>query len=271
MWVIILMGLVPICLYAIIWLGWIKSWYILLPLPGKFNSSAVYALLPWGLAFVALWLSAIFPAPDPTDLTIWSYLFMILVGVGLLFIIWCPSWLKPSWVRWLEREYGYGLHILLEEARAIGRWQWEARVRTRAGLESWVQEILEEREEDMHRAWRGWVTYQVSPNIEKAQEEYGMDIPLDQYVELRQIPYVPEHRKEDYQEHLMVTRKSMVRALIVSFEAGHTFTVADLEHACPGINCRYLKYALDELRAQGYITCTGRGHAARWHRIDENS
>jgi hypothetical protein len=204
MWALILMSIGPICLYAVIWLGWIKSWYILVPLPGKFNSSAIYALLPIGLAFSMLLIAAaFFPVEARTSLDIWSVLFLLFGGVGLLFIVWCPSWLKPPWVRWLEREYRYGLQILLEEARVMGRWQWEARVRTRQGLEDWAQEVLEKRQEDMYWAWEDWVDWQVIRRM--GREGKKKLATIEQYM----IPYVPEHRKEDYEHYLKTSQEKI--------------------------------------------------------------
>ena len=202
MWALILMSVGPVCLYLVIWLGWVKSWYILAPLPGKFNSSAVYALLPISLAFTMLLIAAqFFPVEYRTELDVWTVLFFLFGGIGLLFIIWCPPFLKPRWVRWLEREYGYGLQILIEEARAMGHWQWETQVRTRQGLEDWVQEVLEKRLEDMYLAWRDWVDWQVFCRMRREGKKKLATI--EQYM----IPYVPEHRKVDYENYLKTCRE----------------------------------------------------------------
>ncbi len=278
----ILMSLGPICLYTIIWLGWIKSWYILLPLSGRFNSSMVYALLPIGLSFGMLILSEIFPVPNPTSSNIWFCSFLVLSGVGVLFIVWCPPWLKPPWGRWLEREYGYGLHILLEEARAMGRWQWEARVRTQKEMESWVQEVLERRNEDMYWAWMDWVDYQVIRRMRRK----GRDLP--EKIEHFMIPHVPKHREANYQHYLQAQRKriarrermekreyrreqcGIVRSFVESFDLGHTFTTADLKRAYPNVDHTIIRQVLNKLRDQRHIKCSGRGRTARWHRTDQD-
>jgi hypothetical protein len=197
------MSAVPICLYTIIYLGWVKSWYILDPLPGRLGAGLVYAFLPFGLAFAMLLLGVVFPGADPTKWSIWLDLFLVLGGIGVLFLIWRPSWVKPPWVRWLEREYGYGLHILLQEARATGRWRWEARVRTRLGLEDWAWEVLEKRREDMCWAWRDRVDWQVIRRMNREWEKRLATI--EQYM----IPYVPEHRKVDYEHYLNTRRESI--------------------------------------------------------------
>lgn len=279
------MSVGPICLYAVIWLGLIKSWYILATLPGKFNRSAVYALLPIGLAFTMLLLSVYFPVPDPAELNVWLALFLVLGGIGLIFIIWCPSWLKPPWVRWLEREYEYGLHILIEEARTMGRWRWEKRVSTREGLESWVQEVMERREEDMLQAWRNWLDYYIIRNILKIKRKCPEKLDsIEKYI-LPAHVHIPEHRKEDYERRLEIARqeiarrerkekrelrseqKAMVRRAIESFDLSESFTLSDLERACPEVSRPMIQDTLRQLRDQGIVDCTGRDRSARWRRV----
>ena len=189
--------------YVVIRLGCFKSWYILVPLPGRLGPAMFYALPAFGLGFTVLLLSAVFQVPNPAQHNPWFTAFLILEGVGLLFMTWPPSWIKPRWVRWLEREYGYGLHILLEDARAMGRWRWETRVRTRQGLEDWAQEVLEERREDMYWAWRDWVDWQVVRRMRRERKKKLATI--EQYM----IPYVPEHRKADYEHYLNMERESI--------------------------------------------------------------
>jgi hypothetical protein len=51
-----------------------------------------------------------------------------------------PRWLKPAWLRWLEREHGDIIGLLWQDVRK-DRWGWERRVRTQAQLEAWVAEV----------------------------------------------------------------------------------------------------------------------------------
>lgn len=286
MWALILMSVGPICLYAVIWSGLIKSWYILLPLPGKFSSSAVYALLPIGVAFSMLLVAAVFfPVEARTSLDIWSVLFLLFGGIGLVFIIWCPPFLKPPWVRWLEREYGYGLHILLDEARTMGRWRWEARVSTREGLEGWVQEVLWRRSDDMHRAWLDWLDYYVIRNILRAKRKCPEKLrTLEPYMLPAHI-HIPQHREKDYEHHLEIERGKIARRLrkenrklrgkqqiivhatIESYGLEETFSLSDLEQACPNVSRTVIQGLLRKLRDQGIVECTGRGRSARWRRV----
>jgi hypothetical protein len=263
----ILTGVGPLCLYVIIWLGCVKSWYILVPLPGRLGSALVYALVPVGFFFVVLGLSVASPASDPRNWDIWDIPFFGLIGMTLLFLIWVPQWLKPPWVRWLEREYGYGLNILLEEARAMGRWKWEVRVRTRDGLESWVQEVLEKRAKDMYWAWLDWVDYYVARNTTRMKrrcpEKLGT---LEQFM----IPphvYRPLHREKDYDYYLEVKRAGILHSAIKAFDQGRSFVAADLERICPGVSRGTIRRVLSEARDRGRIECTGRGRSARWRRV----
>jgi hypothetical protein len=202
-WALVLMSVGPICLYLIIWLGWIKSWYILVPLPGKFSSSAVYALLPIGLAFSMLMIAAMFfPTEARTKLDVWSVLFLLLGGVGLVFIFWCPRWLKPPWVRWLEREYGYCLDVLIDEARKVNRWEWESAVQTREGMQSWVDGVFLQRRMDIDRCWeeeRKRLLWKQARAERRYWLGWGEEIK----------GFVPEHRQEEEKER---ARKEKRRA-----------------------------------------------------------
>lgn len=45
-----------------------------------------------------------------------------------------------------------------------------------------------------------------------------------------------------------------------------SFTLAELERACPGVSRDMIRKVLKTLRRRGRLACTGRGPAARWHR-----
>ncbi len=45
-----------------------------------------------------------------------------------------------------------------------------------------------------------------------------------------------------------------------------SFTLADLERACPGVSRDMIRKVLKTLRRRGRLSCTGRGPAARWQR-----
>jgi hypothetical protein len=267
LWLGFVLSLGAVGVYAAMWIGCFKSWYILVPLPGRLGPAMFYALPIFGLAFTVLLLSAVFPAPNPRQDNPWLTAFLILEGVGLLFMTWPPSWIKPRWVRWLEREYGYGLRVLLEEARAMGRWKWEVRVRTRDGLESWVQEVLEKRAKDMYWAWLDWVDYYVARNTTRMKrrcpEKLGT---LEQFM----IPphvYRPLHREKDYDYYLEVKRAGILHSAIKAFDQGRSFVAADLERICPGVSRGTIRRVLSEARDRGRIECTGRGRSARWRRV----
>ena len=285
MWALILMSVAPTCLYAIIYLGWVKSWYILVPMPGRLGRGLVYAFLPLGLAFTMELFSAAFPGPDPTEWRIWETLFLVLGGIGVLFMTWPPSWIKPRWVRWLEREYGYGLHILLEEARAMGRWRWEARVRTREGLESWVQEVLEKREKDMSWAWKDWVDYHVILNTSWMKRRHPEKLGTIEQFTLSSRVYVPRHREKDYQRYLKAKRREIakstripkherekkqedaIRLIVKGFQPGERFTVAAIDCVRRDVSWEIIYRVLNQLRVEGQVECTGRGRSARWRKV----
>jgi Fic family protein len=47
------------------------------------------------------------------------------------------------------------------------------------------------------------------------------------------------------------------------------FRLADIERVCPGVGRDWIRALLAQLRKNGAVSCTGRGPAAKWHRISE--
>lgn len=190
MWFVIAFGLFPIVLYIVVRVGLIKSWYILKPLPGLLSGSMVYGAPAFGLAFVALALSAIAPADNLDQaLARLGCSFMFFIILGFVLTVWCPSWLKPRWVQWLEYEYGYCLDILIEEARAMGRWNWESEVRTRAGLERWVQSVVAHHQQEIDERWEEERQCRLVPKTSRAIRR-GRFLLKDILV-----PKIPQHRR----------------------------------------------------------------------------
>ena len=70
-----------------------------------------------------------------------------------------PRWLVPRWLRWLEDEYIYCLDILIEEARKMNRWQWEAKVRTQEGMQAWVNRAIDENRAEVEDRWERYKLY----------------------------------------------------------------------------------------------------------------
>ena len=74
---------------------------------------------------------------DPLALAVLAVLF----ALPLVTLVWQPTWLKPAWLQWLEANYGPGLEKMFKKARQMGPSQWEAQVKTQAGLEQWANEV----------------------------------------------------------------------------------------------------------------------------------
>ncbi len=96
-----------------------------------------YVLIPIGIMTLFLGLLPFLPQVRG-DLAFYIF-FALLITIYVL-AIWLPWWLKPAWLRWLEKDHGDILHLLWEDVRK-DRWGWERRVRTQAGLEAWVAEV----------------------------------------------------------------------------------------------------------------------------------
>jgi hypothetical protein len=124
-------------------------WYTLRLINGGGNKSfymvdhiyagRVYAAIPIGIAFL---IFAIATIPQSVDIS------LSIVGVGLgfgvlglIFAFIQPSFLKPAWLKWLEREHGEIMPLLIQDANNMGLDVWNKRIQTQADLEVWVAEV----------------------------------------------------------------------------------------------------------------------------------
>ena len=60
-------------------------------------------------------------------------------------------------------------------------------------------------------------------------------------------------------------KRTLVQVAIHSFTA--SFTLADLERACPAVSRDMIRRVLTELRQQKVVECVGRGPGAFWRRL----
>jgi len=68
---------------------------------------------------------------------------------------------------------------------------------------------------------------------------------------------------------LMTAPGAKREAVLAAFEAldpGQSFTIAELERACPTVSRATVRRVLEELRQQGRVECLGRGQTARWQK-----
>jgi hypothetical protein len=141
-------------LFLLVRSGLFKSWYILETLPGLLSARMIYAAFASGLFFLYLYLLPYIPGWDPDNVNIWFLLIFFFSVLPLYFMYRPPFWVVPEWVKWLEREYGYCLDILIEEARLMGRWTWEIEVMTRAGMQAWIDDVFTRRQKDVDEYWK---------------------------------------------------------------------------------------------------------------------
>jgi hypothetical protein len=131
--VLVLAALGVISLLRGIWMlgGGGKSWYFSSNIYAGFS----YAQIPIGICFIFLSLATV------TQLELFTGIGIGVGILGLLFNFLQPSFLKPAWLKWLEREHGDIINLLSEDARRMGLEVWEKRVETQANLEAWVAEV----------------------------------------------------------------------------------------------------------------------------------
>jgi hypothetical protein len=118
--------------------GYLRTSYAVKGNPVFASPTLLHSLIFVGLAMGALAILPIVPKQARSDVVTFVYgpLFISI----FIFAIWQPGWLKPKWLRWLEKEHGDIIEILWEEVRKEGH-AWERRVRTQEELEQWVAEV----------------------------------------------------------------------------------------------------------------------------------
>jgi hypothetical protein len=135
---IVAIGTVFLVVGMLVWTGRYKRWYLHEGDPLYSPKEIFYILIPIGLASLSLGLAAFLPTkPERSTAFLWVTLPLALAASLLLFFT--PDWIKPAWVRWLEKNHGDMLLLLLREARRTPNW--EKRVATQEGLEAWVAEV----------------------------------------------------------------------------------------------------------------------------------
>jgi hypothetical protein len=73
---------------------------------------------------------------------IFAYIGGFFFAFGFVAVFVEPSFLKPAWLRWLEREHGSSMPLFWHEVHEMGPEYWQDQVETQAELEEWVTKVL---------------------------------------------------------------------------------------------------------------------------------
>jgi len=141
MFFVVVIGSVSFGLGIVARLGRLKRTFITKGIPIIHPKTLVYALIPTGLFFL---LMPLWGSEDLLGRTSSFILFLVLQLLIVTTLIWQPYWLKPSWLQWMENNYGHVLDDMFEEARQMGGYNWEAHVKTQDGLEKWADSVAKE-------------------------------------------------------------------------------------------------------------------------------
>ena len=131
-------GTVVLVVGILVWTGRFKRWYLHEGDPLYDPKEFLYVWIPLGLGILSFGLAAFLPT-QPKRLAVFLWVSLPLMLAAGLLLFWTPDWIKPTWVRWLEKNHEDILLLLLREARKTPNW--EKRVATREGLEAWVAEV----------------------------------------------------------------------------------------------------------------------------------
>jgi hypothetical protein len=133
-----LFGIVTFVVGLRVRLGFMRAIFAIKGNPVFAPPNLVYGLMPLGLGGILIAFGGLFPIQVLRDCSLDAAFFLTVLAIVLA--IWQPWWLKPKWLRWLEKEHGDIIEILWEEVRQEGH-AWERRVRTQEELEQWVAEV----------------------------------------------------------------------------------------------------------------------------------
>ncbi len=120
-------------------LGLYKSLYVMNGNPAFAPVSLAYMSIPGSALFFSFALVFFLPSVEIRR----QFLFFFILPYQVFLIvlsIWRPWWLKPAWIRWIEKEHSYIQPLLWEDARK-NIWKWERQMRTQKDLEKWVSEV----------------------------------------------------------------------------------------------------------------------------------
>jgi hypothetical protein len=132
-------GFSAILLGIILRLGKFRQIYTGRSMPVYAQREIFHLAIPIGLGFLIVGLMGVFPNfKDPL-----TYPLAFSFFATMILAIWQPWWLKPTWLRWLEDNYGHVLEKMFAEAREMGRREWAEQVKTQEGLEQWADSVAQ--------------------------------------------------------------------------------------------------------------------------------
>jgi hypothetical protein len=134
---LLLMGsVISLTFGVLVRIGGVRYWWAV---PYYAAGQEPFVSLPIGLFLLFTFIGVLSPAR--------LKLFFVSIAIGcglsvLIFLAVQPRFLKPEWLQWLEDNHKEHVPLLRREARQMGAFQWARRVKTQAGLEQWVGEVL---------------------------------------------------------------------------------------------------------------------------------
>lgn len=135
------LGMFMVVSDTIIYLGFYRSAYIVEAGNPVFVNKLLLGVPGIGLGLWCLFIAFLVIFPKSLRADLFSYIGIPLLLITIILAEWQPNWLKPKWLRWLEKEHGDIIGLLWEDARKRDRWEWERQVHTQEGLEAWVAQV----------------------------------------------------------------------------------------------------------------------------------
>jgi hypothetical protein len=135
-WFLLLLVFIVPGLFAVLFGFWILRGNIKrLYFARHIYANSVYMLIPQSIGWFSIGMAAMVRSEALSLIFVYVGGIFLILGLVCAFVE--PSFLKPVWLKRLEKQHGDILHILQKEANQIGLKTWEKRIDTE-GLEVWV-------------------------------------------------------------------------------------------------------------------------------------
>jgi hypothetical protein len=131
-WIIRMLGVFFALFGVAIRLGYFRKMYFA-------SKGGIYGYIPMGLLFVLYSYFEGYKAGNPDSMVMYYAAFGLLIALVLYFSIAKPSWMKPTWVAWVEK---YPTKIINKMAENIkDNPDWEKNVVDEASVNSWAKQL----------------------------------------------------------------------------------------------------------------------------------
>jgi hypothetical protein len=127
------LGIIFIGIGIVVRLGLWKGWYWR-------SRGGVYGYIPMGIVFILYSYISEIREIGGTIYYGYTAIFLIFIGLTLYFSLRPPNWIKPRWVKWIER---YPKHVVdkMRESASEKDADWKSYVTDEESVDKWAKKF----------------------------------------------------------------------------------------------------------------------------------